>query len=94
MEATLDMAKVTSKGQVTIPKDIRRLLGVKTGDKVLFTGNADGSVTLRNATMQAFAEARHAFEGAAEEAGLRDEDDVVAMISEMRAEKRGPARRG
>jgi antitoxin PrlF len=30
------LAKVTSKGQVTIPRDIRRVLGVRPGDKLLF----------------------------------------------------------
>ena len=87
MEATLDLAKLTSKGQVTIPKDIRTLLKLKTGDKVLFTGNADGTVTMRNATIDAFANARKAFEGAAEEAGLESEEDVNEMIRQMRAEK-------
>ncbi len=29
-------AKVTSKGQITIPVEIRRSLGVKTGDKLRF----------------------------------------------------------
>ena len=32
----MELAKVTSKGQVTIPIDIRRKLGVKEGDKILF----------------------------------------------------------
>lgn len=29
-------AKVTSKGQITIPREVRRALGLRTGDKVLF----------------------------------------------------------
>lgn len=88
MDALLDMAKVTSKGQVTIPKDIRELLGVRTGDKILFTANGDGTVTMRNATADAFAKAREAFEGAAEEADLKSEEDVNEMIRQMRAERR------
>ncbi|NCC62263.1 MAG: AbrB/MazE/SpoVT family DNA-binding domain-containing protein, partial [Verrucomicrobiae bacterium] len=32
----MELAKITSKGQITIPVDIRRKLGVKEGDKVLF----------------------------------------------------------
>lgn len=35
-------AKVTSKGQVTIPKDIRLLLGVREGDSLLFDVGDDG----------------------------------------------------
>lgn len=30
------MSKVTSKGQTTIPKEIRERLGIKTGDQVAF----------------------------------------------------------
>lgn len=32
----VSVASVTSKGQVTIPKEIRELLGIIEGDKVLF----------------------------------------------------------
>jgi len=41
-------ATVTSKGQVTIPVDIRRALGVAEGGPVEFTWE-DGTVTLRAA---------------------------------------------
>ena len=39
MKAT---AKVTSKGQVTIPKEIRRALRVKTGDRLVFVVDSRG----------------------------------------------------
>lgn len=29
-------AKITSKGQVTVPREVRRILGVHPGDKLLF----------------------------------------------------------
>jgi AbrB family looped-hinge helix DNA binding protein len=32
----VDNSKVMSKGQVTIPKDIREVLGIHTGDHVTF----------------------------------------------------------
>jgi antitoxin PrlF len=35
-------AKVTSKGQITIPLEIRSLLGVKTGDDVVFESTEAG----------------------------------------------------
>jgi len=34
------MAKVSSKGQVTIPVEIRKKLGLKAGDKVIFLEKA------------------------------------------------------
>lgn len=35
-------AKVTSKGQITLPLEVRRLLGVRPGDRVLFETNKGG----------------------------------------------------
>ena len=39
-------ATVTAKGQVTIPKSVRDLLGIAPGNKVDFRRAADGSVVL------------------------------------------------
>lgn len=38
----VQVAKVTSKGQVTIPVGIRRLLGAKAGDKLAFEPTSNG----------------------------------------------------
>lgn len=82
----MELAKITSKGQITIPVDIRRKLGVKEGDKVLFVEEA-GKVYILNASMEAIKEAQAAFAGEAERAGLKNEDDVVAMIKQLRRER-------
>lgn len=37
-------AKVTSKGQVTIPLEVRRRLGLKPGSRIDFVWKADGRV--------------------------------------------------
>ncbi len=37
---------VTSKGQVTIPKAVRDLLGIKPGSKVDFRRNEEGDIVL------------------------------------------------
>ena len=39
-------AKMTSKGQITVPKDIRLKLGLKPGDRIRFLLEADGRVKL------------------------------------------------
>lgn len=41
------LATITSKGQVTIPKDVRERLGLRTNDKVVFVLEDDGSVRLQ-----------------------------------------------
>ena len=43
----MELAKVTSKGQVTIPIEIRKKLGIKNGDKVLFVEEA-GRIYMMN----------------------------------------------
>ncbi len=39
-------AKMTSKGQITVPKDVRVKLNLKPGDRVRFVIEADGRVRL------------------------------------------------
>ena len=81
----MELAKVTSKGQVTIPVEIRRKLGITNGDKVLFIEES-GRVSMMNSSMDAFREAQRAFAGEAERVGIKDDDDVMAMIKELREE--------
>lgn len=40
------MSTVTSKGQVTIPKPVRDMLGLVPGSKVAFRRNDDGDIVL------------------------------------------------
>ncbi|MDD3585725.1 MAG: AbrB/MazE/SpoVT family DNA-binding domain-containing protein [Thermoguttaceae bacterium] len=81
----LEVARVSSKGQITVPIDIRKRLGVKEGDKVAFIEGENG-ITIVNAATVALDRVQKAFEGVAERLGLKDEDDVVAMIKQFRRE--------
>ena len=47
-----DSAKVMAKGQITIPKDVREVLGVESGDRVTFIVES-GSVRLVNSAVYA-----------------------------------------
>lgn len=40
------IATLTSKGQTTIPKDVREFLGLKPGDRLEFIPQEDGKVLL------------------------------------------------
>jgi len=82
----MELAKVTTKGQVTIPIAIRKRLGIKNGDKLLFLDKPEGVVVV-NPTMTALEKIGRAFEGEAERLGLENDDDVVAMIKEIRKAK-------
>lgn len=46
MTRSIHVAKVTSKGQATIPSKVRKALGVEAGDSVLFAIDGD-TVTLK-----------------------------------------------
>jgi len=82
----MELAKITSKGQITLPIAIRRMLKLDDGDKVAFI-EKDGQYVLVNPTTLAFENARNAFEGESEKQGLEDIDDVTAMIKEIRADR-------
>lgn len=43
----MSMATLTSKGQTTIPRDVREAAGLKAGDRIHFTVLEDGTIILR-----------------------------------------------
>ncbi len=45
-----DATTMTAKGQVTVPREIRDRLGLKSGDKMAFTMLSDGTVVMRPRT--------------------------------------------
>ena len=80
-----DNAKVMSKGQVTIPKQVREVLGVQSGDKVTFL--VEGStVRVVNAAQYAMRLLQEEMRGEAERAGIASGDDVATLVSSMREE--------
>ena len=84
----MDIASVTSKGQVTIPIGIRRLMNIKEGDKILFF-EKDGKVFVENAAMVAFDKIQKGFEGEAEKAGFKTEKELQDYVKSIRKEMRG-----
>jgi AbrB family looped-hinge helix DNA binding protein len=84
----MELAKITTRGQLTLPIEIRKKLNVKEGSKVVFL-EENGRIIIENAGMLALRDAQDAMRGEAERLGLKDEQDVVGMIKEVRREKRG-----
>ena len=83
----MELAKVTSKGQITIPKEIREMLKIKEGSKILFFKRGD-EVIIKNASMIALEKIQKEFEGEAERLGLKTEEDVVKLIKDFRKERK------
>lgn len=59
----MELAKVTAKGQVTIPVEIRRKLGLNTGDKLLFI-EEDDKIYITSSTADRVVQAQSFLTGA------------------------------
>ena len=79
----MELAKVTTKGQITIPKTIRELLNLKEGSKILFIQKGK-DIIIKNSAMLALEKIQDSFSGEAERLNLETEEDVVNMIKEFR----------
>lgn len=78
----IDNAKVMSKGQVTIPKDIRTVLGLDQGSRVTFIVQ-DGNVQMVNSAVYAMKMLQAEMVGEAEKANITD---VNALVKSIRSE--------
>lgn len=81
----VDSAKVMSKGQITLPKDIRDALQLSSGDRVTLVYE-DGQVIMMNSAVYAMKMLNNGMNGEAQKAGLESEEDIDALIKEIRTE--------
>ena len=81
----IDNAKVMAKGQVTIPKDIREILGVSNGDRITFVVE-NGNVRIINSAVYAMQMLQAQMNGEAEAAGITSDEDVMELVKEILAE--------
>ncbi len=86
MTAFIDSAKVMAKGQVTIPKDVRKTLGISNGDRVSFIVEGN-TVRIVNSAVYAMQVLQQEMKGEARKAGLANDDDIVNLVTEMRKEE-------
>lgn len=84
----MELAKLSSKCQITIPVEIREKLNIKAGDKIIFL-EENGRIYLDNPADLAFTRVAQACEGAAAEAGFQSEEDMQNYLTEVRKEVRG-----
>lgn len=90
-----DVAKVSSKGQITIPIEIRKKLNLKQGDKLFFIESQDGIVIKKSNAIDEFLNFQKAFSQAAQKAGITEEE-LLKEIKTIRRKnfKRGKTRNG
>ncbi len=80
----IDNAKVMSKGQITIPKDVRAVLGLNTGSCVTFIVEK-GSVRMVNSAVYAMHMIQTEMAGEEDKAGLTSEEEVNSIVKEIRS---------
>lgn len=84
--AIINDARIMSKGQVTIPKNIRSILGVMPGDCVTFVAEK-GSVRVVNSVLYAMQQFQKDMQGQAEISEIKSEEDVAEWITQSRREE-------
>jgi len=89
----MEIAKVTSKGQITIPRDIRIKMDLKKGDKILFF-EENGKYFFQNSASIALKTIQNIMKGEAERAGFNNPDDVVKYIKSRRKTRSNNAYNG
>ena len=72
-----------TNGQIVIPKAVREALGVSSGDRVTFIVQGN-NVRIANSAVYAMQQLQQDMAGEAERAGLISEDDVLALVKELR----------
>lgn len=82
----VDNAKVMAKGQVTIPKDIRKVLGVTSGDRIMFVVEGN-TVRIVNSAIYAMQVLQKEMVGEAERAALASDNDVMALVKKTRSQE-------
>ena len=83
----MELAKVSSKGQITIPISVRNRLNLRTGDKVVII-EENGRYYMENSAALAFQKVEEAFAGEAGQAGFQDEEDMQNYMKDLRREIR------
>jgi antitoxin PrlF len=73
-------ARVTSKGQVTIPKEVRRALRIRAGDTLIFETDEEGVRIRPLRPANAFVE----YEGVWREGEGETAEEINARIRELR----------
>ena len=84
--AFIDNAKVMAKGQITIPKDVRDVLGVSNGDRVTFIVEGK-SVRLVNSAVYAMQMLQQELSQEADKTGLTSEREIIDLVKEIRNDK-------
>ena len=82
LPAKKQTAKITSKGQITIPVEVRRQLGVESGDQLVFEPIPDGFKIVRQADGNPFEKMRGIGNSLPE--GYHGREGIIRYFRELR----------
>lgn len=84
----MEVAKISSKGQITIPISVRKALKLKDGDKIVIQ-EENGRFYFDNAAFVAFTRIAQEFDGTAADGGFASEEEMQEYMKGIRKEVRG-----
>ncbi len=82
----MDTARVTTKGQITIPQRVREQMGIHTGDVLAFVGQEDGTVVVQKLRLPDAGDVQARFAPTSIAENLAEED-VVRWVKEVRTQQ-------
>ena len=80
MSTIIEMGKISSRGQVAIPSDIRSQLGLEEGSRVLFI-TEDDTLIMKKVTAESFSQITEPLRKAGKKI---EEGEVTGLIHRMR----------
>ena len=84
MNSFMESAKIMPKGQITLPKDIRDILGLDQGDRVTFVVNGT-DIRLVNSAVYAMEVLQRQMQGEAERTGLTSDEAIMDLVKQIRS---------
>lgn len=84
MTSLIATARVSSKGQITVPIQLRHEMGLHTGSLVTFIREDDGTLAILSSTLAALRYAQQSCAGAAQEKHIRRHEDLNRLIRHVR----------
>ena len=86
MTTSIEIGKVSSRGQIALSAEMRKQLNLKEGEKVLFFSEGD-TIVIKKVTLGSFGELTKPLKEAAKQAGLK-ESEVTEVINRFRKSRR------
>ncbi len=86
MEEVIELGKISVRGQIAIPAEIRRKMDLQEGQRVLFVLEND-TLMIKKVTTQTFAQITKPLKEAVKKSGLQ-EKDVPEIVQQFRKSKK------